>query len=55
VDAGDLDTVEDQLDAIASWREWLAPDRFDRRQVTLIGRSGIKAGAEAALAIPASS
>jgi hypothetical protein len=33
VDTGDRDTVEDQLQAIASWREWLALDRFDRRQV----------------------
>jgi Plasmid pRiA4b ORF-3-like protein len=33
IDTGDLDTVEEQLEAIAFWREWLALDRFDRRQV----------------------
>ena len=33
VETGDLDTVRDHLEAIASLREWLALDRFDRRQV----------------------
>jgi hypothetical protein len=33
VGTGDLDAVRDHLEAIESLREWLAPDRFDRRQV----------------------
>ncbi len=33
VDAGDLEAVRDQLEAIESLREWLDLDRFDRRRV----------------------
>jgi hypothetical protein len=33
VEAGDLDAVQDHLEAIESLREWLALDRFDRRAV----------------------
>jgi Plasmid pRiA4b ORF-3-like protein len=33
VDTGDLEIVRDHLEAIESLREWLALDRFDRRQV----------------------
>jgi len=33
VDAGDLDAIRDELDAVESEREWLTLDRFDRRAV----------------------
>jgi Plasmid pRiA4b ORF-3-like protein len=33
VDAGDLDAVRDELDAVESLRAWLTLDRFDRRAV----------------------
>ncbi len=33
VDAGDLDAIRDELDAVESWRGWLTLDRFDRREV----------------------
>ena len=35
VDAGDYEAIGDQLEAIASLREWLDRDRFDRRRVNL--------------------
>jgi hypothetical protein len=33
VDTGDRDAVQHRLEAIVSWREWLALDRFDRRRI----------------------
>jgi hypothetical protein len=33
VEAGDLEAIRDQSEDIASLREWLDLDRFDRRRV----------------------
>jgi hypothetical protein len=33
VDAGDLDAVRDELEAVESGRDWLTLERFDRRKV----------------------
>jgi hypothetical protein len=33
LDAGDLDAIRDELEAVESGREWLTLERFDRRQV----------------------
>jgi hypothetical protein len=33
VDAGDLDAVREQMESLASIREWLTLGRFDRRVI----------------------